>query len=165
MRTLFCPPPLSVSGAIIMSSPCIFPPSTKTPPSKKKKKKLELPPHHPYPLRVTGIMRNCPPPPAHPLCLPPHSEHAFLEGSLLFIPSGGLTVNLCTGGKFLGAGPTNVCGYSKWTSIYLSNYPSQHNTASSVFPPSLLLLLHSARMVGLASSSFHFQPQQTERLH
>lgn len=38
----------------------------------------------------------------------PLSEHAFLEGRLLFIPSGGLTVNLLHWGKFLGVGPICV---------------------------------------------------------
>lgn len=50
------------------------------------------------------------PPSSSCLHLPPLSEHAFPEGRLLFIPSGGLTVNLLHWGKFLGTGPISV-GY------------------------------------------------------
>lgn len=160
MRTLFCPPPLSVSGAIIMSSPCIFPPflpSTETPPSKKKKKK-----NWNYPTPSTALTPcvslgswGTAPPPA------PHSEHAFLEGSLLFIPSGGLTVNLLHWGEISGS-EANVCGYSKWTSIHLTIQPNTNTPSCFFFPPLSLL---SARIAGLASSSFHFQPRQAERLH
>lgn len=50
------------------------------------------------------------PPSSSCLQLPPLSEHAFPEGRLLFIPSGGLTVNLLHWGKFLGTGPISV-GY------------------------------------------------------
>lgn len=62
-------------------------------------------------------------PPTNPPPSTPHSEHAFLEGSLLFIPSGGLTVNLLHCGEISGS-EANVCGYSKWTSIYLTIQPN-----------------------------------------
>lgn len=129
--------------------------------------------------------------PSLPSSVYPLSEHAFLEGRLLFIPSGGLTVNLLHWGKFLGAGPMAV-GYSEsilrsgspsilacicfcFPSIplsHLSIHPSTHpltgqrrHTPSLSSPSSFSLLLFSGRIIGQASTSFHFQPQQTERLH
>lgn len=136
--------------------------------------------NYPPPLCVSEIRKNCPPP-SSVFSL---SEHAFLEGRLLFIPSGGLTVNLLHWGKFLGVGPISV-GYSEsdrhsgrlsihlcicCVSIYLCIDPSIclfgrvviqcHTPLPSSFSLSIL-----STIIGWASTSFHFQPQQTERLH
>lgn len=128
--------------------------------------------------------------PSLPSSVYPLSEHAFLEGRLLFIPSGGLTVNLLHWGEISGSG-ANGCGLfwinpSFWKSLYtricfcfpsiplshLSIHPSTHpltgqrrHTPSLSSPSSFSLLLFSGRIIGQASTSFHFQPQQTERLH
>lgn len=80
--------------------------------------------------------------------LPPLLEHAFLQGSLLFIPSGGLTVNLLHWGKFLGTGPVSVgilhqpliLGPSLYiyVSLLLSVYSNNHPTPHATSPLSLL---------------------------
>lgn len=81
-------------------------------------------------------------------CLSTLTEHAFLEGSLLFIPSGGLTVNLLHWGKFLGMGPISVgipnqplilgsslyISVSLLLSIYLDNDPAPHVTPFPSLP-------------------------------
>lgn len=105
---------------------------------------LEDPP--PYPI---------PPPP--PVCqrgtAPSSSVHplypnAFLQGKLLFIPSGGLTVNLLHWGKFLGMGPGSVgilpqplvLGPSLYIYVFLllSVYPNNHPTPHATSPFGLL---------------------------
>lgn len=88
--------------------------------------------------------RNCP----LLFSLPPLSEHAFLQGSLLFIPSGGLTVNLLHWGKYLGTGPVSVGILHQplvlgpplyiYVSLLLSVYPNNHPTPHATFPLSLL---------------------------
>ncbi|CAB1418614.1 unnamed protein product [Pleuronectes platessa] len=72
------------------------------------------PPHHHHttpesslcaPGCVTAIRRNPSSSSYSSSSVYPLSEHASLDGRLLFIPSGGLTVNLLHWGKFLGVGP------------------------------------------------------------
>lgn len=113
-------------------SGCIFLLSVRPPPL----------PILPPPPRVSA--RNCP----LLFSLPPLPEHAFLQGSLLFIPSGRLTVNLLHWGKFLGTGPVSVgilhqpliLGPSLYiyVSLLLSVYPNNHPTPHATSPLSLL---------------------------
>lgn len=171
-----CPGLLSVSRDIITSpTASSLSSSVPPPPPKKNPWNYPAPPvchwdHEELPLL---------------LCLPPLSEHAFLEGRLLFIPSGGLTVNLLHWGKFLGVGPISVgilyephvlgvslyiyvspVYLSIWLSIHLSFGQRSSATRRFFFSPlSFSLVLFSGRIIGQASTSFHFQPQQTERLH
>lgn len=78
----------------------------------------------------------------------PLYPNAFLQGRLLFIPSGGLTVNLLHWGKFLGTGPGSVgilpqplvLGPSLYiyVSLLLSVYPNKHPTPHATSPFGLL---------------------------
>lgn len=85
--------------------------------------------------------------PSLPSSVYPLSEHAFLEGRLLFIPSGGLTVNLLHWGEISGSG-ANGCGLfwinpSFWKSLYtrmhlflFSINPSIPSIHPSIYPSS-----------------------------
>lgn len=104
--------------------------------------------------------------------------NAFLPGRLLFIPSGGLTVNLLHWGEISGNG-ARISGYpasaprSGSLSIHLCISPliclaeqPPNATRHLSFRPSLPVWSSSQGWIfGQASTSFHFQLQQTERLH
>lgn len=130
MRTLFCPGSVSFSQAIIPSlaaSSLSFLFSVR--PSTTQQKTLKLPPSAVCHWDHEEL-------PSLPSSVYPLSEHAFLEGRLLFIPSGGLTVNLLHWGKFLGVGPIAV-GYSESTPH--SGSPSILVCICFVFHPSIPL--------------------------
>lgn len=97
-----------------------------------------------YPLHPPVCQRGTAPSSSvYPLYL-----NAFLQGRLLFIPSGGLTVNLLHWGKFLGTGPGSVgilpqplvLGPSLYiyVSLLLSVYPNNHPTPHATSPFGLL---------------------------
>lgn len=106
---------------------------------------------------LSGRPPPYPIPPPPPVCqrgtAPSSSVHplypnAFLQGRLLFIPSGGLTVNLLHWGKFLGMGPGSVgilpqplvLGPSLYIYVFLllSVYPNNHPTPHATSPFGLL---------------------------
>lgn len=140
---------LSVSLQSHYVSGCIFLLSGRPPPP--------LPIHPPPPVCQRGTA------PSSSSSVYPLYPNAFLQARLLFIPSGGLTVNLLHWGKFLGTGPGSVgilpqplvLGPSLYiyVSLLLSVYPNNRPTPHATSPLGLLLqsapLLRDEYLAGL----------------
>lgn len=165
---------LSVSRDIRTSSTASSPSSSNQPPPKN-------PETTPHPLCVTGLMRNCPSSSVYPLSL----NTPFWRAGFYLYLAGDWQLTFCTGGNFWEWGQylwVSCMNPTFWEFLYTSMYPlsiylsdylsiylsGQRSSATRRFvfsPISFSLVLFSGRIIGQASTSFHFQPQQTERLH